>query len=109
MTVWTKYGSEVDAVVLQKYFRNLVNMFFKILPMRENNEPSLNTYMESLQGELLEHKELIVAADNDASLLSLASILQFLMDHDDLTHSRVRREVFRAISICNKLVSKYSD
>lgn len=108
MIVETVTGVDIDGAVIQNYFRNLVNLFFKILPMREDNEPSVVTYMESLQGELLGCKALIEAINNDSSFLSLVAILQFLIDNQDASHRRVRREVFRAISICNKLAAKYS-
>lgn len=49
MMVETTAGMPIDAEVLHNYFRNLVNHFFKILPIREQNEESLTTYMQSLQ------------------------------------------------------------
>ena len=61
MMVNTTPGVPIDAEILHNYFRRLVNHFFKILPMRENNEESLTTYMQSLQVELLGCKGLITA------------------------------------------------
>ena len=98
----------VDAEVLHNYFRNLVNHFFKILPIREQNEESLTTYMQSLQAELLGCKGLVSAIQNDASYLTLLSILQYLIDNPECTVREVKREVFRAISICNKLKAQYA-
>ena len=43
----------MDEMVLSNYLRNLVNLFFKILPIRESEEPSLTSYMVSLQTELI--------------------------------------------------------
>lgn len=107
MTVETSTGISIDVEVLHNYFRNLVNLFFKILPMRENNEESLFTYMHSLQIELLGCKELIYAIQYDSNYLTLLSILQYLIDNPECGVSEVKREVFRAISICNKLQSKF--
>ena len=98
----------ISAEVLHNYFRNLVNHFFKILPIREQNEESLTTYMQSLQAELLGCKGLMSAIQNDASYLTLLSILQYLIDNPECTVREVKREVFRAISICNKLKAQYA-
>lgn len=108
MMVETTDGMPIDAEVLHNYFRNLVNHFFKILPIREQNEESLTTYMQSLQAELLGCKGLVSAIQNDASYLTLLSILQYLIDNPECTVREVKREVFRAISICNKLKAQYA-
>ena len=108
MMIETTAGMPIDAEVLHNYFRNLVNHFFKILPMREQNEESLTTYMQSLQAELLGCKGLVSAIQNDASYLTLLSILQYLIDNPECTVREVKREVFRAISICNKLKAQYA-
>ena len=101
-------GSEINGVVIHNYFRTLVNLFFKILPMRESGEASLNTYMQSLQCELCGCRDLIEAIDNDPRYMSLISILEYLIQHPGCEFHVVRREVFRAISICNKLQAKYA-
>lgn len=108
MTIETTAGTPIDTEVLYNYFRNLVNHFFKILPIREQNEESLTTYLQSLQAELLGCKGLIIAIQSDASYLTLLSILQYLIDHPECTVRVVKREVFRAISICNKLKAQYA-
>ena len=108
MTVETTAGMPIDAEILHNYFRNLVNHFFKILPIREQNEESLTTYMQSLQAELLGCKGFVSAIQNDASYLTLLSILQYLIDNPECTVREVKREVFRAISICNKLKAQYA-
>ena len=41
----------MNSSILNNYLRNLVNLFFKILPIRESEEPSLVAYMTSLQAE----------------------------------------------------------
>jgi hypothetical protein len=107
MMIQTKAGVPMDANVLKNYFRALINLFFKILPIWESGESSIETYMRSLQAELLGCKELIEAIHDDPLFLSLISILQYLIDNPSLEVSIVKREVFRAISICNKLKSNY--
>lgn len=105
----TSYGIDIDAKFVEKYFETLVNLFFKILPLRENEEKSLPVYVESLLLEMLGLQNLIVAINHDAMYLSLLSILQYIVDHPECEVAVVRREVFRAISICYKLKSRYSN
>ncbi len=99
----TVAGTPVSPELLCNYFKNLVNQFFKILPIRESGESSLITYMQSLRAELLGCQELIGELRNDASYLTLLAILQYLIDNPECSVREVKREVFKAISICNKL------
>lgn len=108
MMIQTAAGVPMNAEMLSNYFRALINLFFKILPIWESGEQSLGTYMKSLQAELLGCKELIEAIRNDASFVTLVAILQYLIDHPETPTSVVKREVFRAISICNKLRAKHT-
>lgn len=108
MMIPTTAGVPMDAAMLQNYFRSLINLFFKILPIWESGESSLSTYMRSLQAELLGCKELIEAIHDDPLLLTLIAILQYFIDNPDIEIAVVRREVFRAISICNKLKARYA-
>lgn len=109
MTIDTKSGFELEPTLLSNYFDQLINRFFKILPIRESEEKSLPVYVERLQRELFGCKELIPAMCTDDLYLTLLSVLQFLIDHPDCPVRDVRREVFGAINICNKLKSQYSE
>ena len=93
--------------LVNNYCQNLINMFYKILPMKEHGEDTLNTYMDSLMFELVGAKGVMVALRNDALFLSLIAILQSMIDQPDCEVPVVKREVFRAISICNKLKDRY--
>lgn len=93
----------LSPILLSKYFKNLVNRFFKILPMRESEETSLAVYISSLQSELIAGKELIPSVKEDSRYLTLLLILQFLRSEPPPSVEEVKREVFRAISICNQL------
>lgn len=93
-------------VMFERYMSNLINRFYKILPIRENEPGTLRDYVSSLQLEMQGCKELIVALNNDDRYLSLLSILQYMKCHD-MDVRDVRREVFRAINIVKKLQEKY--
>lgn len=109
MMTETAYGEAVSREVLAAYFRNLVNQLFKILPMRENNEETRGTYMESLIRELTGFQGLFDAVSNDAGLTQILAILEYLKENPDCAVATVRQEVFRAISICNKLKVRYAE
>lgn len=109
MIINTAAELPIDGELLHNYFRTLVNHFFKILPIRENEEESLETYVHSLQLELFGCKELVPELKTNSFYLSLLSILQYLIDNPYCDVRIVRREVFRAISICNKLKAIYSE
>ena len=104
----TSVGISVDNELLHNYFQNLVNLFFKILPIRENEEDTLSLYIQSLQIELLGCKSIIVALNHDPQYLTLISILQYFIENPNCEIHHVKREVFHAISICNKLKAKYT-
>ena len=107
MTIETTRGIPVEAEVIQNYLRNLVNLFYKILPIRESEEVTLVKYMRSFQAELLGCAGLVKMISNDALFLSLVSILQYLIDHPGSSVATYKREVFRAISMCKKLEARY--
>jgi len=101
-------GAKMDAKVLYQYLRNLVNRFFKILPIRESGEESLVEYMRSLQLELIGCSELVIVIHWDPDYVTLLSILQYLIDNPDAPVPVYKREVFKAITICNKLKARYA-
>lgn len=105
----TTNGYSIPTEMVENYLEWLVNQFFKILPLKEDGEPSLTEFMRSLQVELLGHKSLMLYLQYDSMYMTLLSILQYLIDNnsDELDNTVVKREVFKAISICKKLRKKY--
>lgn len=99
--------NKLPQIMVEHYLERLVDQFFKILPIWESGEPSLKDFMVSLQAELLGFQELMVAIDNDPRYITLISILQYLISHDDLSSKIVKREVFKAISVCKKILEQY--
>lgn len=105
----TIIGTKLNPEMVCNYFGVLVNQFFKILPMREKGEDSLPIYLESLRSELLGCNHVIVELNNNPLFLSLISILQYLIDSPDITVRETKREVFKAISICNRIKAQVSE
>jgi hypothetical protein len=99
-------NNEIPQEVFNNNLKGLINRFYKILPLKESGEPSLDVYLQSFQSDLIGSKNLILALNNDGQFLNLISTLQFLIDNDcDL--KTVKREVFKSIKICEKLNEKY--
>lgn len=94
--------------LIRNHFHSLVNCYFKILPIREDEEKTISVYLESLKAEMLGCGSLLNSIKNDPAYMTLLSILQYFIDHPDCDIAQVRREVFRAIRICNKIAEKYT-
>lgn len=92
---------------LHNYLRNLVDRFFKILPLWEEGEETLPAYLDSMLIELSGFRSMMFALHHDHDFVTLIAIIQYLIDNPETPSKTVRREVFRAISICNKLSAKY--
>lgn len=103
----TSAGVQISNELVHNYFESLVNAFFKILPIKESGEPSLEVYIESLRNELLGAQSLIIELDNNPGFLTLIATLQYLYDNPNCSVKDVKREVFRAISICKKIADRY--
>ena len=103
----TNIGAQVSEEMLANYFTYLVNHFYKILPMRENEEETLGVYMQSLQVELLGAKSLMTEFGKDPEFLVLTAILQWLIKHPNCSVKTVKREVFKAINVCEKMRDRY--
>ncbi len=103
----TAIGVQVNEELVSNYFKSLVNHFFKILPIREKEEHSLSTYMRSLQVELTGCREFLIGIKDNPDFMKLLCILQYLIDHPDCEMVEVRREVFQAITLCNRLHDTY--
>lgn len=101
-------GAPMDARVLTNYLDRLVGKVYKILPLWEEREPTLVTYMEELLRELSGCHSFIVAIQYDSLFLSLLSTLQYLIDNPCSDVSDVRRMVFGAITHCKRLQEQYA-
>ena len=106
-----KYSSYANlcSELIPNYFDYLINQFYKILPMKEENNATLGTYLESFRTELLGFCELARLIKYDARFVSIISVVQYMIDNPDAKHESVKREVFKAINICKKLSSKYGE
>lgn len=109
MTVETAYGVPLSERLLEKYFRNLVNQIYKILPMREDGAESLGKYIWRLEAELIGNQSLAAELREDAYYGSLLGILHYLSENgESCTTAQVKQLVFEGINLCGKLQERYA-
>lgn len=104
----TSHHAELSRDMIHNRVEDLIGQFFKILPMREHESPTLNQYISSLLLEMLGMQSLMLAWQNDGMYMSLLGILQYLLDHPECDVPTVKREIFRAISVIKLLQKKYT-
>lgn len=90
----TKYGYAFQDEAIDNNLKRLTNQLWKLIPMRENNEPWLNQ-LQSLQLELVGLGEIY---NNNSAIITLLSKIEGLIiaEHDFALY---RKTVFEAISL----------
>lgn len=100
----TKY-KPVPEKLCSNYFNILINKFYKILPLKEENSSTVDQYITSLLAEMTGGREVIKAIQHDGLYLMLVNTLEYLRYCDDL--KVCKREVFKCIKTIESLNSKY--
>jgi len=99
----TKYGGEVTENGIVDYFKMLTNDIYKCLCMFEEQEGTLSIYIETLLIELNSSRRIILMEDKD--FIKLITNLEPLLSIED--HEPYKRQVFKCLNICKKLIEKY--
>ena len=105
----TTTGLCVSDASVSNFYRFLINLFFKILPMWESGEPSLNDYMLGVQTKLVGFGKMVPDVGGNPLYMSMASTLQYFIDNPQLSKTKVKHDVFDCISICNKLIAQLAE
>lgn len=92
-----KYGN-ISSGNFSCYFESLVNKVFKILPMKEAETETLNTYLDSLLRELIGNSDLVLTLKEEPAFISVVSILSYLAN-EDYDIPVCRQEVFKCIHL----------
>lgn len=87
---------------LKSYLQNLINKVYKILPMKEEKCDTLNSYLLSLQNELVGCYKLWTILEDNAQFLSLINIVKYL-SAEEYNETTCKREVFKAIHLIEKI------
>lgn len=97
---------DVPDEMLVDWFNHLIGRVFKILPLSEKEPYALENYIGSLVFELSGSRSFIKKIRNDGYFLSLISVLYELLEGEH-EHHVYKREVFKCISIIEKINDKY--
>ena len=100
-------GNTLTAEFIPNYFDYLISQFYKILPMTEEKDETLAVYLDSFKNELIGFSSVARIIEYDARFVSIVSVVQFIIDNPEAEHKVIKREIFKAINICQKLASKY--
>lgn len=98
-----KYGHLSDDLI-ELYLNNLVGRVYKILPMKEEDSLTLNTYISSLAHELTGFYLAVEKGKQDEYMLRVLLTLENLIDNDNTTSQDIyKREVFKCINLIKKI------
>ena len=101
----TIYG-EVPNENLSKYFKYLVGKTFKILPLFEEESPTLPSYLKSYQRELIGNSRLFTELSREPKFITLLATIEFLATCD-YSHDVCKSEVLKCTNIINDINDKY--
>jgi hypothetical protein len=101
MNIKTLYG-EVTKDQYDEYCRILLGKIFKILPMKEEKNPTLKKYIDSLLVELDGGKSMIENFGLSAEYISIINSIKGLQQVEDT--EIVRSKVFECISLARKII-----
>ena len=91
----------------ERYLHALVGKLFKLLPIREEGDPATFTaYAQGLQRELSGCESVLRRVACDQDWVSILAVLANIID-GDIAFVPFRRDVFRMISLCEKLISRH--
>ena len=87
---------------LKNYLQSLINKVYKILPMKEEKCDTLNSYLLSLQNELIGCYKLWSVLEENPQFLSIINIIQYLST-EEYDEAGCKREVFKTIHLIEKI------
>lgn len=87
------------------YLKALINKVYKILPMYEEENKNLRSYLQSLEREMTGCYQIYQSACKDANFLSVIGIVRYLHTEDYDQHI-CKQEVFKAIRIIENIVER---
>lgn len=97
----TKYGS-VDNKAFILYLNRMKDRVFKILPMHEENCETIDSYIYSLNRELMSHENISCCDKYSENVIELVNTIEGLKEGEDIAN--VKSDVFKSISIIKRMI-----
>lgn len=88
------------------YFKFLINKTYKILPLKEENSETLQSYLDSFLSELIGNKGLISFLVDEPRFITVLNTLEYLAS-EEYSVAKCKREVFKCIKILEEINEKY--
>lgn len=95
-------------VWVSNYLSQLINQIYKILPLAEEKNPDLSKYIDNLIREICGNEQFLKDIYYDGTMMRVVSILSYWI-YEQEPISLLRRDVFKAISLCNIMKEKIED
>lgn len=96
----TRYGVEVNNTAFNEYIDVVVGKIFKLLPLREEKNMTLDKYHSSLMADVLGNKTLFELEQEKDMICLLVSLEGLITIHDMELY---RGKVFECINLAKKL------
>jgi hypothetical protein len=92
---------------LAHYFRSLVDAFFKILPLYEEENEGLEVYLDMLIADLQALDDLVDAKDvHYSTIISRLKTIKTEIAKEDSEHAVVKRCSFSCCTLAKKMAQK---
>jgi len=102
--IHTKY-KPISEQLCENYMSILIDGIFKILPLKEENNPTVEEYISSLISEMVGFKNIVDVINNDGRYLKVICSLESIMNCTNIVFCK--KEIFKCINIIDKLKYKY--
>jgi len=89
-----------------RYFEFLINKTYKILPLKEEDSTTLQSYLESYLRELVGNKDLVDILVDEPQFITVLNTLQYLIS-EKYSVAICKKEVFKCIRILDSIKNKY--
>lgn len=96
--MYTKYNGQISDENIKDYCNTLVNKIFKLLALRDENDPTRFKYHKSLMYELAGADELLIEDTYFTSLLVNLEYIYLIEDKEDF-----KSKIFGCISMVKKI------
>lgn len=87
-----------------EYCKKKIGKIYKLLPLKEEHNPTLYSYINSLLVELYGSRKIIPRFASDPEFIMMICSIAGLESTDDL--SVFRSKVFECIEVCKKLIKE---
>jgi len=94
------------AQLFDNYLKFLVGKVWKLIPMKDYDDPNLYKYLESLLRELIGNYELMEQIKFDGNFQSLINKLMYLSINKDIDFNIFKKDVFDCIDLIKKIQEK---